>query len=109
MIGAPCFLNRGQLVPILSRFSELEGVLRYQGAQPGTLDGALLDCGCSSMQFDNPYRGFGLSSNGPLDMRMDGERYVGVSYRQNDYACSPSSFPIENSKYTCAQIVVPES
>lgn len=65
----------GQLVPILSRFSELEGVLRYQGAQPGTLDGALLDCGCSSMQFDNPYRGFGLSSNGPLDMRMDGERY----------------------------------
>jgi len=27
------------------------------------------------MQFDDPSRGFGLSQDGPLDMRMDGTRY----------------------------------
>ncbi|XP_023219921.1 probable methyltransferase-like protein 15 [Centruroides sculpturatus] len=27
------------------------------------------------MQFSNPQRGFALSANGPLDMRMDGERF----------------------------------
>lgn len=27
------------------------------------------------MQFDNPERGFALSQDGPLDMRMDGERF----------------------------------
>ena len=28
------------------------------------------------MQFDQPERGFSLSRDGPLDMRMDGDRYV---------------------------------
>jgi receptor-type tyrosine-protein phosphatase gamma len=27
------------------------------------------------MQFDDPSRGFGLSNDGPLDMRMDGQRF----------------------------------
>ena len=34
-----------------------------------------MDLGCSSMQFDTPSRGFALSKDGPLDMRMDGNRY----------------------------------
>ncbi|KAJ8334023.1 hypothetical protein SKAU_G00413420, partial [Synaphobranchus kaupii] len=59
----------------LGRFSELRALLSQHGVGPGSLDGVLLDAGCSSMQFDCPERGFSLSRDGPLDMRMDGDRY----------------------------------
>lgn len=42
-----------------------------------SVDGILLDLGCSSMQFDDPSRGFAISHDGPLDMRMDGSRFPG--------------------------------
>ncbi|XP_064480676.1 12S rRNA N4-methylcytidine methyltransferase-like isoform X2 [Ornithodoros turicata] len=67
------FPNR--LIPLLARFSEAESLLMQHGVQPNSVDGAILDCGCSSMQFDDPSRGFSLSRDGPLDMRMDRERY----------------------------------
>ncbi|XP_069037629.1 12S rRNA N4-methylcytidine (m4C) methyltransferase [Lepisosteus oculatus] len=66
----------GQVHPMLGRFSELPSLLADQGLGPGGLDGVLLDAGCSSMQFDSPQRGFSLSKDGPLDMRMDGDRYL---------------------------------
>lgn len=43
--------------------------------KPGSIDAVLLDAGCSSMQMDQAERGFALSKDGPLDMRMDGERW----------------------------------
>ncbi|XP_075044119.1 12S rRNA N(4)-cytidine methyltransferase METTL15 isoform X2 [Mixophyes fleayi] len=61
--------------PLLGRFSECENLLLSAGVEPGTLDGVLIDAGCSSMQFDTPERGFALSKDGPLDMRMDHDRY----------------------------------
>ncbi|NP_001085383.1 methyltransferase like 15 S homeolog [Xenopus laevis] len=60
--------------PLLGRFSEAEDLLKSAGVEPGSIDGVLLDAGCSSMQFDTPDRGFSLSKDGPLDMRMDGDR-----------------------------------
>lgn len=64
-----------QIRAMLGQFSQAEGLLMKAGVQPGTLDGVLFDLGCSSMQFDAPERGFSLRNDGPLDMRMDGDRY----------------------------------
>src|SRR5581483_10716132 len=35
------------------------------------VDGLLADFGVSSMQFDQPHRGFSFQAEGPLDMRMN--------------------------------------
>ncbi|KAJ8272444.1 hypothetical protein COCON_G00113030 [Conger conger] len=64
----------GQINSLLGRFSELSALLSARGVEPGSLDGVLLDAGCCSMQLDCPERGFSLSRDGPLDMRMDGNR-----------------------------------
>lgn len=68
-------LNGGQLIPVLSRFSELPDHFESLGIAPGSVDAFLLDLGASSMQFDQAARGFALSKDGPLDMRMDGQRF----------------------------------
>ena len=63
-----------RLIPILGRFSELPTLLTQLRIRQNTIDGILFDFGCSSMQFDEAGRGFSLSKNGPLDMRMDKDR-----------------------------------
>ncbi|XP_011498559.1 PREDICTED: probable methyltransferase-like protein 15 homolog [Ceratosolen solmsi marchali] len=64
----------GQVIPLVGRFSELLSLLKNHNVKKNSIDGILFDFGCSSMQFNTPARGFMISKNGPLDMRMDGFR-----------------------------------
>lgn len=43
-------------------------------AEAGTFDFVLADLGVSSMQIDNPDRGFSYKTDGPLDLRLDSQR-----------------------------------
>lgn len=54
-------------------FAGLRRALDEQGWHDGA-DVILADLGCSSMQFDNPARGFSFKHDGPLDMRMNPQR-----------------------------------
>jgi len=53
------------------RFSEMVEALAEQGV--ARVDGIAMDVGVSSMQLDQPARGFAFAADGPLDMRMSRE------------------------------------
>jgi 16S rRNA (cytosine1402-N4)-methyltransferase len=60
----------GRLTLIEGRFSEMVDLLDGHGID--AVDGVTLDLGVSSMQIDDPDRGFSFRFDGPLDMRMEG-------------------------------------
>jgi 16S rRNA (cytosine1402-N4)-methyltransferase len=74
----PAAVARGrELAATCPRFTMLEGRFADMGdllARHGVrqLDGVVLDLGVSSMQLDDPGRGFSFAVDGPLDMRMSG-------------------------------------
>ncbi len=61
--------GRPQAVVIQGNYGDLAAVVGAMGVTE--VDGVLIDAGLSSMQLDDPARGFSFQSEGPLDMRMD--------------------------------------
>lgn len=60
--------NPPRLVLHARRFSEMAEGMAEVGVS--RVDGVVMDIGVSSMQLDQPQRGFAFASDGPLDMRM---------------------------------------
>ena len=60
---------------MLGRFTDIHHLLRDAN---NTFDAVLFDVGVSSMQSNSADRGFSLSHEGPLDMRLDRDRYSTV-------------------------------
>ncbi len=58
-------------------FAEVDAL----AAEVGLFDFILADLGVSSMQIDNPQRGFSYKSDGPLDLRMNPARGVSAAMR----------------------------
>jgi len=58
----------GRVLAVLGRYSEMVELAASEGFN--SVRGVVLDLGVSSMQLDEPSRGFSFSQDGPLDMRM---------------------------------------
>jgi 16S rRNA (cytosine1402-N4)-methyltransferase len=61
--------QEGAFIPVHANFASLAAVIT--GAGLSGVDVFLADLGVSSMQIDDPERGFSFKRKGPLDMRMD--------------------------------------
>ena len=59
---------RGKFYLVQGNFKDSESILKENGFLP--LTGAIFDLGVSSLQLDNPGKGFSFREDGPLDMRF---------------------------------------
>jgi len=68
----PDAIARGQalIAHFGGRLSLVEGEFSRMDSYVEASDGVVLDLGVSSVQFDQPERGFSFRADGPLDMRM---------------------------------------
>jgi len=72
-----------KLLLLHENFSALPSILHQKGIRP---DGILLDIGVSSMQLDQPERGFSFRFDAPLDMRMDATQEMTAAQILNTFS-----------------------
>lgn len=82
------------LTVIQTNFANLEEV----GNAHGPFDFLLADLGVSSMQIDNPARGFSYKLDGPLDLRLDPEHGTSAAQRLRELTADEfEGMLVENS------------
>jgi len=98
--------SQEQFTVMRSNFAGLPAALTTLGRTGADI--ILADLGVSSMQLDNPDRGFSTKADGPLDMRMNPSRGLSAAqWLQKVSADKLSRVLIENSDEPHAQLLAP--
>ena len=82
-------------------YRAIESVL--DGLNVPLIDGALADLGVSSMQFDEPGRGFSFQRDEPLDMRMDrsgGDTAADLVMRSSEHELADAIFQYGEERFS---------
>ncbi|MGV8906168.1 MAG: 16S rRNA (cytosine(1402)-N(4))-methyltransferase RsmH [Acetobacterium sp.] len=83
-------------------FSDIDQIV----PESGPLNFVLADLGVSSMQIDNPERGFSFKSEGPLDLRLNPEKGLSAAARLNTISLDElEGMFIENADEPNAQAI----
>ncbi|MGB4587741.1 MAG: 16S rRNA (cytosine(1402)-N(4))-methyltransferase RsmH [Clostridiaceae bacterium] len=83
-------------------FSDIDKIV----SESGPLNFVLADLGVSSMQIDNPERGFSFKSEGPLDLRLNPEKGVSAAERLKTMTLEElEGMFIENSDEPHAEVI----
>ena len=89
----------------LTNFANIDQV----AAEVGKFDFVLADLGVSSMQIDDPSRGFSFKNDGPLDLRLDPEHGITAAERlQNVEQDELVGMLVENSDEPYAEQIAAE-
>ncbi len=81
--GSRLAAHSGRVTLLHASFDRMEELAPTCGF--GHVDGVLLDLGISTLQLDDPARGFAFQQDGPLDMRMDPAAEVTAAVLVNEF------------------------